>query len=335
MKDFSRLFQRNETKERLSVYYGSVCAKCGGMCCSYNISPVQYTNTLNANLSDDNMIILKKALLLRKDLRKRFLFNVRRSLTYLEKAGFGKGLLDFAERNRFSLKSIVKAYMLVDKKIAAYNRSILKKDPLDMNNRAVNECIFLLPGKGCILDDCRPFTCVTAFRKCFKKLTLFDYVEGNTHRGTEEEILAYIRADFRIDQEITKPKIIVGASEDLKKKLTKIYREKKPGYFKTLTFDQLAKLADFVVIPFSRIPACLKGMIDRKIFYFEITVKDPPAIIFVDEITQGEPDDSFDFGLDYVQLFEVTDGTTSPQLEDSNQVIDNENESNMNGETPK
>ena len=305
MKDFSELFTSNESSKKLSQYFSSVCGKCKGMCCTYNMSPVDHNYSLKNNLTDDTVIILKKALILSKDYRKRFFTNVSRSLRYFEKKGYGKGLLDYVKRNKYSLKTIFKAYRLINEKIERYNEEAEKAYASGGDYDPINDCLFLIPGWGCIMEEYRPYTCITAFRKCFKKLDLFDFVESKINDIKNPELLGqYLKEDFRIDEH-TLPKIIIGASHEQKKTILKLIRGKKTTSTGELTYKQLALLADFITFPFMKPPECLKGMINQAVFYIFKKIKDPPPITFVESITPGEKDDSFEFGLDFVQVFKI------------------------------
>jgi len=307
IRDFSHLFVPDSTKIKIAEYYASVCSRCGGMCCSYNTSPIHAEFSLPTNMMDENIVILKKGLILHKDFRRRFFRNIRKSFFHLETKGFGKGLLQYIDKNKFSLKAIVKAYMRVDREINDYNRRMYEKDPLDMAGRVISDCFLLIPGKGCVLEEYRPFTCKTAFRKCFAELNLFEYVEANTFRVNEKDLFDYIRADLIIDEDSTLPKIIIGASDLMKENISKLKPDETPAFFRRLSYFQLANLADYVAIPYLKMKACLKDIIKPSIsaFFPYEGVKVAPHLVFIDEIYPGDPDNSFDFGLDYAQLFRV------------------------------
>lgn len=242
-----------------------------------------------------------------RDFRRRFFRNIHKSLLHLERKGFGKGLFPYIKRNKFAFKAIVKAYMRIDREINDYNTKILKKDPLDMVGKVISDCFMLIPGKGCVLEEYRSFTCKTAFRNCFKGLDLYDYVEANTYRVSEKDLFDYVRSDLIIDRESTLPKIIIGADDTLKEKLSVLTPEHKPGLFNKLSYYQLARLGDYVAIPYLKIPDCLEDVLEPTIsaFFPYKNVKDSPPLVFVDEIHRGDPDNSFNFGLDYVQLFRI------------------------------
>ncbi len=305
MKDFSHILNPNEASLELSQYFAKVCGKCGGMCCSYNISPIDHNFTLSYNLNEDNMVVLKKALILSKDYRIKFFRNVIQSLKYFEKKGFGKGLPDYVRTNKFSLRAIVKAYRLINKRIDAYNAAILRDDPLDMNYKVINDCLFLIPRFGCILGEHRPFTCVTAFRNCFVELELSRYVESRVHKVNDErELLKYLREDFRLGEH-TLPRVIIGGSSDFIKKATLLATGKKTASVGDLTDFQLAVLCDFITFPFSKPHKCIEDRIEQSKFYIMKKIKEPPSLTFADSLTFGVSDNSFNFGLDYVEVFEI------------------------------
>jgi len=306
MKDFSDILARNESSKKLGEYFAKICGKCGGMCCSYNISPISNYMPLSFVMSDENIIVLRKALILHRDFRKRFFRNLRSSLAYFRKRGFGKGLYNYIKRNKFSLLSIVKAYRRMCRRIDVHNEQVTREDIYDLEGRGINDCILLIPGRGCILEEYRPYTCVIAFRKCFRKLDLFDFVKSSILYANEKMLMEYLWHDFRLGEE-ARPKIIIGASNGFKKRVSKFTPEKRPAHFDELSYYQLTRLADFIVLPFHKIPDCMKGLIDIDIFYLMRSVKDPPLLTFVDRLYPGDRDNSFEFGLDYTQLFEISD----------------------------
>ncbi len=305
LPDFSHLFVPNNANLNLKKYYAKVCGRCGGMCCSFNISPVDFRYSLGWNMNNDNIRIVRKGLMLCRDYRKRFTENVKLSLNYLESRGFGVGLSDLVEQHKFSLKAVIKAYMIIHREIENYNNRITAADKFDSEYRAIRDCFFLIPGRGCVFEEYRPFTCVTAFRKCFRELKLFEFVESRINEAEADELFEYIRLDFELGG-ASKPRIIINADEKLKKNLSKLLKEKLPGHFGKLTYFQLAKLADFITYPFYKEPDCLDGMLEEKIFYFAHKVKDAPLITFVDNLEEGESNSNFEFGLDYVQVFRVS-----------------------------
>jgi hypothetical protein len=247
---------------------------------------------------------VRKALILCKDFKQRFIANVRRSLTFLETKGFGKGVLSLVEQHGFTLKAIIKAYMIVHKDIENFNRQVYQQDENDSEYRAIRDCFFMIPGYGCIFDEYRPFTCVTAFRKCFRDLQLYDFVEAKINEVDADELYRFIRLDLKMSQS-AKPRIIINADENLKAKLTPLQRDRQPGQFESLTYYQLTRLADFMTYPFYPEPKCLEGLIKESIFYLMGKVKDTPLIVFVDKLEKGELNNDFEFGLDYVQVFRI------------------------------
>lgn len=305
MKDFSHILNPNETSLKLSQYFAKVCGKCGGMCCSYNISPIDHNFSLSYNLNEDNIVVLRKALILNRDYRMKFFRNVLRSLKYFARKGFGQGLPHYVKANKFSLRAIVKAYRIINKRIDAHNAAVLKDDPLDMNYRTISDCLFLIPRFGCILGEHRPFTCVTAFRRCFTELELSQYVESRVHRVKDEaELLEYLREDFRLGEH-TLPRVIIGATQDFKKKAALLATGKKTASVGVLTYFQLAVLCDFITFPFSKPHECIEDRIEQNKFYIMKKIKDPPSLTFADSLTLCISDNSFDFGLDYVEVFEI------------------------------
>lgn len=306
MKDFSHILNPDEAAIKQSQYYAQVCGRCGGMCCTYNISPIDHKFPLSYNLNEDNIVILKKALILNRDFRLKFFRNVIRSLRYFSKKGFGRGLLKYVKANKFSLRAIVKAYRKINQQIDAHNKEVTKDDPFDLCYRSFTDCLFLIPGFGCILGEHRPFTCVTAFRKCFSELELFSYVESRVHKVKEEcELLEYLREDYRLGEH-TLPRVIIGASQDFINKASLLTAGKKTACVGDLTYFQLAVLCDFVTFPFSKPVESIKDRIDPDKFYIMKKIKDPPLLTFADSLNMGVSDNSFDFGLDYVEVFEIT-----------------------------
>lgn len=305
MKDFSHLFVPNEVSLRLSQYYAKVCSRCGGMCCSYNISPINHNVSLDYNMNEDNIMVLRKALILQKDFRIKFFKNVIRSLKYFSKKGFGKGLLKYVRDNKYSLRAIVKAYRRINEAIDEHNAAVTRDDLLDMGNRSVSDCLFLIPGFGCILGEHRPFTCLTAFRRCFGELELNEYVESRVHRvEDEDELLDYLREDFRLGEH-TLPRVIIGGAPGFREKVERMATGRKMAEVGALSNFQLAVLCDFITFPFSKPHECIADRIEQKKFYILKKIKDSPVITLADSITAGGGDDSFDFGLDYVEVFEI------------------------------
>lgn len=235
----------------------------------------------------------------------KFFRNVMRSLRYFAKKGFGQGLLTYVKASKFSLRSIVKAYRKINERIDAHNAAVIKDDPLDMGYRTINDCLFLIPRFGCILGEHRPFTCVTAFRKCFTELELSQYVRSRVHRvNDEEELLEYIYEDFRLGEH-TLPRVIIGGSPNFREKAASLAAGKKTTSVGDLTYYQLAVLCDFITFPFSKPHESIEDRIDHRKFYLMKKIKDPPLLTFADSLTEGIADNSFDFGLDYVEVFEI------------------------------
>ncbi|MCE1246698.1 MAG: hypothetical protein LWY06_08645 [Firmicutes bacterium] len=306
LPDFSHLFKDNETRIHLRKYYGKVCGRCGGMCCSYNISPVDFRFSLLHNMENDNIIIVRKAMILCRDFKERFIRNVKRSLAAHASKGFGTGLANLVEKHGYSLKSIIKAYMIINSEIEAHNNKVLAADKYDSGFQAIRDCFFMIPGYGCIFEEYRPFTCVTAFRKCFRELNLFDFVDAKINEAEAGDLFDFIKHDLMLSITV-KPTIIINAGSELKEKLFELYPSRKPGYFEKLTYFQLAKLADFITYPFYPQPECLQGLINENIYYFIGRVKDAPPFTFVDTLEKGEPNSNFEFGLDYVRAFRISD----------------------------
>lgn len=305
--DFSDILKPGEANKAVAEYYARVCSRCGGLCCSFNTSPVMCEFSLAANLEDENIIILKKALILHADFKNRFHKNITASIKYFQRLGIGKKALSLLREKKFSLPVIVQIYRLLDRQIKQYNKKVYRVDRYDMRGRAYSDCLFLIPGKGCIMEEYRPYTCKTAFRKCFPLLKLSDYVQANTLTAAPGRLYEYIKSCYQIDPEIALPRIIVGAKSELKKKLSRLLKDHKPATFKKLSYYQLAQLADFISFPFMKVPRCMDDLIDYERFYIMGNIKDPPPLILVDEIYPGTQSKDFDFGLDYVQLFKVAE----------------------------
>ncbi|MFP4498736.1 MAG: hypothetical protein ACLFQV_11035, partial [Vulcanimicrobiota bacterium] len=185
------------------------------------------------------------------------------------------------------------------------NNALSKIDKEDVDNFGYSDCLFLIPGQGCILEEFRPHVCVTAFRNCFKQLQLYDFVDANIFEVNEEDLYKYFRADFEISRKVTRPKIVIGASENFRKKTEKYFPNRGLGHIEELSYYELALLADFIVLPFSTLPGDMQGKINRAEFYLFNKIKDSPPVTFIEKLERGTSNNKFDFGLDYCQLFKI------------------------------
>lgn len=304
-EDFSVLFNKNEARARTEAYTGSICSNCGGLCCAYNTSPISHTFSVSVNLDDESIVNLKKALLLHGDFKKRFENSFRLLMEHFHKKGFGRDIPLTQDSQKFSVETVVQALWKVDREIDQFNQNLYQSDPLNQKGLAYSDCLFLIPGTGCILEEYRPYTCITSFRKCFGALDLNDFVEGNIHQAEEERLLSFLRADLEIDRERFTPVIIIGAGEDFISKVRTVMAEKKTVEIPPLSPYQLTLLADFICLPFLKTPEPLKDFINRDDFYFFGKIKDSPPVTFVRDLTEGPSGDDYGFGMDYVRVFRV------------------------------
>ncbi len=302
--DYSDLFKPNESKKRLSQYAWDICNKCGGMCCAYNTSPISHDFSLSANMEDINLIQLKKALALHGDFKKRFQNNIMALLEHFNKKGFGRGMADFVRNHDFSLEAVVQALWKVDREIDNYNRVIIKQAPANQKSDIYSDCLLLLPDYGCVLEEYRPYTCKTAFRKCFTHLSLEDYILSNIHRGPAETIYQYLKESLDIDRERTVPVFIISSDQDFTRRVRELYNGLRQTHVPGLTYYQLALLGDFTSLPFIGVPGEIKHLIRRQDYYFQDKVKDPPVMTIIDAVKPGEGGDDYTFGLEYVICFE-------------------------------
>lgn len=303
--DFSKEFQSNQYRIKTGQYCGKICARCGGMCCAFNTSPISNQFSLPINFEDDNVIVGKKMFHLHEDFRKKFVDNMKKLMAHFEKKGFGKGLVKDLEKSGFDYETCMKILWVIEGEITRYNYKVYEKDPYNDEGKIYNDCLFLIPGQGCIMEQYRPFTCITAFRKCFPSLDLFNFTLGNVHKITENRLYEYVKANLKINSQGFVPALIIGAPPQLQNALAELFIEVKTSQIDELSIHQLALLADFITYPFRKLHKSLNKALNKEEFYIAKRIKDPPPFTFINRIYEGEKSFDFSFGMDYVQCFEV------------------------------
>ena len=292
-----------ESRKRLKKYYKSVCGKCFAVCCSYNTSPICATLSLPYLMDFSDIVIFKKALEFNPSYKKKVKKNVQKSLKYLIKRGFALDFFDYLEENDYSAKSIVTIYRGISARINDFNKKMEKKGKYE---NKFDDCLLLIPGQGCIMEDYRPHICKLAFRACFKKLDLYDFVESHIREIKEEKMLKYLKKDFELSKDTYLPKIIIGPSEDCKFFAEEILApEMKVCRFSSLTYLELADLADFLVSPLRKKASHtepVQNLIDnfkgkRWEQYYTLS--------FVDKLVKGEKGDNFNFGMEWFDVFQI------------------------------
>ncbi len=284
-----------DTRKKLSDYYKSICGKCNGMCCSYNISPVSFYVPLDILFEKDDLVILKKALTFDQAFKKKFKENVKISLKYLINKNFGRDFFSYLEENDYDVKSFVTVYRGIDARINQFNEKMESTDRYSERN---SDCFFLIPGKGCILEDYRPLVCKIAFRYCFKSLDIYEFVESHVRYVNGDDFLTYLERDISINSRIIIPKILIGADEYFKENCRKLLKEDmKVIELEKISYSELAMLADFITGPFRK-PfievRCVNVSMDLRYIY---------PLVFIHELFEGEKVKNFGFGLECVEVF--------------------------------
>ena len=284
-----------DTRTKLSDYYKSICGKCNGMCCSYNISPVSSFVPLDLLFEKDDLVILKKALTFDCSFREKFRKNVKISLKYLIDKNFGRDFFSYLEENDYDVKSFVTVYRGIDARINQFNEEM---ESTDRYNERNSDCFFLIPGKGCILEDYRPLVCKIAFRYCFKSLDLYEFVESHIRYVNGNDFLSYLERDIAINSRIIIPKILIGADEHFKEDCKKLLEEDMTFIeLEKISYQELTLLADFITGPFRKPFIEVGGMnvsIDLQYIY---------PFVFIDTLFEGEKVKNFGFGLECVEIF--------------------------------
>jgi len=298
ISDFSHILEPGMHRQKLQEYYASICAPCGGLCCAFNSSPVSSEVSLKVNLLDEYLVILAKALALHQRFRVRFVQNMRLLLARFRQAGFEA---EEGEMERDPLHSAVQALFDVAVQIEDYNRKTREE-----GGKPYSHCLFLNPDRGCIMEEYRPYHCITAFRNCFAGLDLHLFINGAIRQATGVSLLAYTSASLAMGRRGVLPMVLIGADRQTRRGMEELFSQRSLPAAGRLSHHQLALLADFITYPFTEMPRELKGVIGEDGFYFMGRVKDPPPVVFVEEIYPGPAPDDFRFGLDYVQCFRVS-----------------------------
>jgi len=292
-----------EVRKRLMDYYISICSSCEVSCCNYNISPITSNSPLNAILELQDIVLLEKALEFDADFKKIFKENIRNSMLYLMKKGFALDFFDYLKEHDYSVRSVVLVYRVIEARINEFN---IKMGMAGMYENKFNKCLLLLPGYGCVFQAYRPLVCKLAFKDCFEKLELFDFVESHIRKVKEEELLNYIKRDFQISTVSYLPKIITGSSPGFKIAAGKFLEpEMKTLEIDSFNYSELADLADFIAAPFKKKDLYTSFVRNLRDKFLKQSYIEEYSLIFIDKLVKEKEEIPFCFGLECTEVFAV------------------------------